>query len=273
MICPVSLNIPLPLEPFKHYGQIESSLLYLTSCYLRDRYNHIISSSLSSSDLITKYYDDNIEAYNITNKDDVNHYIINNKSLFILPILTLQVNGRKHTVTITYPDGYNIMSECIYYNISRKIYRIVSYYDSIPINNILIHDNDIIIKSIQLLSLSMEFLQADIHLDYDTQYRLLSDDAYCFGAQGKDNVSLLQRDNTLTTGNSYSVPYPIIVDTINNCITLDFNAYPADEPNVINKGTDIMYVDLDNMKIQRIDTLRHTLSQPSWVMKHFSEQK
>jgi hypothetical protein len=152
-----------------------------------------------------------------------------------------------------------------------EIYRIQSYYDSMPYDNIII-DYNYANKSIQLLALAIQFLQADIHLDYDTQYSLLADDAYAFSAYGKDNVSLMQRENTLTTGNSYSVPYPIIVDTDNDCVVLDFNAYPADEPKRINKGTDIMYINLNHMKIQRIDTLRHTLSQPSWVIQHFSNK-
>jgi hypothetical protein len=87
------------------------------------------------------------------------------------------------------------------------------------------------VKSVKILKLTMEFLEADIHMNYDKQYELLSDDAYCFGAKGKDNVSLMQRENTLTSGNSYSVPFPIIIDINNNCVTLDFNAYPANEPN------------------------------------------
>ena len=189
----------------------------------------------------------------------------------ILPISTIQANGRKHCVTVTYHDGYQIISECYYYNMEYEIYRIQSYYDSMPYDNIII-DYNYANKSIQLLALAIQFLQADIHLDYDTQYSLLADDAYAFSAYGKDNVSLMQRENTLTTGNSYSVPYPIIVDTDNDCVVLDFNAYPADEPKRINKGTDIMYINLNHMKIQRIDTLRHTLSQPSWVIQHFSNK-
>jgi hypothetical protein len=79
----------------------------------------------------------------------------------------------------------------------------------------------------------------------------------------------MQRENTLTTGNSYSVPSPVICDTKNSCVILDFNAYPAEEPTEQNnKGTDIMYI--VNQKIQRIDTLRHTLKQPQWVINHFT---
>jgi len=275
IITPISLNVPIPDNPFKHYGQIESKLLYLTSMFLKHKYEHHIASSSSSStsstsstssDLLT-YLADNIKAYNCLNKESLYDYIINTKS-FIIPISTIQANGRKHCVTITYIDGFQIMSECLYYNNNNEIYFIQTYYDSNPLDNVIIDYKDALLST-QLLSIAMEFLQADIHLDYDTQYRLLADDAYCFSAKGKDNVSIMQRENTLTTGNSYSVPYPVICDTKNSCVILDFNAYPAEEPTEQNnKGTDIMYI--VNQKIQRIDTLRHTLKQPQWVINHFT---
>ena len=268
---PLSLNIQKPTTPFNHYGMIESKLLYKTSIFLRDKYEHIIAEESSSlNDDILMYLADNIKAYNCSNKESVYDYIITNITTLVLPISTIQANGRKHCVTITYIDGYKIMSECYYYNHNYEIFFIQTYYDSIPAENMIIDFNEAL-KSVKLLSIAMEFLQADIYLDYDTQYRLLADDAYCFSAKGKENVSKMQKENTLTTGNTYSVPYPIICDSNNSCVTLDFNAYPADEPNCIKKGTDIMYIDLIQNKIQRIDTLRHTLSQPQWVLNHFTK--
>lgn len=258
--CPVHLNITLPAMPFDHYGLLESKLLHLLSSFVEDKYERIVN--------ISKYLSDDIQAYNCSNKESVVDYILNNL-IDIFPILTVQAIGRKNCVKVVYVEGYKIISECFYYNSNYHICYIETCYDSIP-NHLMIIDINEGIKSSKILKLTMEFLEADINMNYDKQYQLLSDDAYCFSAKGKDNVSLMQRENTLTSGNSYSVPYPIIVDVDNNCVSLDFNAYPSDQKDVINKGTDIMYVDLEIMKIKRIDTLRHTLTQPDWVVKHFS---
>jgi hypothetical protein len=259
--CAKHLNNILPTIPFNHYGFIESKLLHLVSSFLEDRYEKVEN--------ISKYLSDDIQAYNCNNKTSVIDYIV--KNVFdVFPISNIQAIGRKNCARVSYTEGFKIISENFYCNNNYEICYIETYYDSIPNPHMIININEAV-KSVKILKLTMEFLEADIHMNYDKQYQLLSDDAYCFSAKGKENVSLMQRENTLTTGNSYSVPYPVIVDNSNNCVSLDFNAYPSGQ-DIINRGTDIMYVDLEIMKIIRIDTLRHTLRQPEWVIKHFTQE-
>lgn len=163
------------------------------------------------------------------------------------------------------------------------------------------------LKSLRILNLAMKFLKADVHQDRPTSYAMLAHDAVAFGEQGKEDIAAIMKTGN-DAGTTYSVPFPAMVNVDANCVSLDFYAYsppptisssPSDATSSISasdetapisqsstalatqqdddvqsikrmRGTDIMYVDIYTDKIVRIDTVRHTLTQPDWVKRHFS---
>ena len=132
------------------------------------------------------------------------------------------------------------------------------------------YENDIdrknSLESARILDLACRFLEADVDQDLETQFSLLSDDAVAFGVQGKNEIISIQKEG-IEGGTTYSLPFPIQIDTNTNCVSLDFLSH---KNRIIERGTDIMYFDLTLEKVVRIDTLRHTLIQPPWVKKHFN---
>jgi len=126
---------------------------------------------------------------------------------------------------------------------------------------------------------------------------------------GKEGIIEAQREG-IEGGTTYTVPFPLQVNVEASCVSLDFYAHnrydifcssalqhmhyedtlylqsfnlPSDIPFLSptdskngdgtkprQRGTDIMYCDVREDKIVRIDTLRHTLEQPPWVKHHFS---
>lgn len=125
------------------------------------------------------------------------------------------------------------------------------------------------LRTTRLLHLCCRFLHADVTQDLDLQAALLADDVAAFGARGKGAVLDAQKDG-IAAGTTYTVPFPLVVNAAASCVSLDFYAHSAGgaEPQ---RGTDIMYADLRDGKVVRIDTLRHALQQPDWVRKHFTE--
>ena len=109
-------------------------------------------------------------------------------------------------------------------------------------------------------------MKADVVQDIDSQRDLLSTDAIAFGVRGRENIIAVQMDG-IKSGTTYSLPFPIQVNIHANCASLDFYSH---NKGVTERGTDIMYLDLLSEKVVRIDTLRHTLSQPAWVKQHFT---
>ena len=122
------------------------------------------------------------------------------------------------------------------------------------------------LKAARILALATDFLKADVTQDLQRQSDLLADDAVAFGVKGRDEIIAAQKSG-IEGGTTYSLPYPLQVNTQSVCVSLDFLAHKNDSQE---RGTDILYVDLRNGKIVRIDTLRHTQQQPLWVKKHFS---
>ena len=124
------------------------------------------------------------------------------------------------------------------------------------------------LKSARLLCLATRFLKADVTQDLNQQSELLNDDAIAFGTQGKQNILDRQREG-IASGTIYSLPFPLQLNIDADCVSLDFYAYNT-ESGVKQRGTDIMYLDMRDEKVVRIDTLRHTLHQPEWVKQHFN---
>lgn len=122
------------------------------------------------------------------------------------------------------------------------------------------------LRSIRVLNLACRFLKADVCQDLPTQAALLAEDAVAFGVRGRDAIVACQKEG-IDGGTTYSVPFPLQVNPIAQCVTLDFYAHKGVDST--QRGTDIMYVDLSEGKLLRIDTLRHALVQPAWVKTHF----
>jgi hypothetical protein len=127
------------------------------------------------------------------------------------------------------------------------------------------------LRSLRVLDLACRFLKADVCQDLATQGQLLADDAVAFGVRGKEAIVACQQEG-IEGGTTYSVPFPVQVNPDAQCVTLDFYAHKGDNKGGESKqrGTDIMYVDVREGKVLRIDTLRHALEQPAWVKAHFS---
>lgn len=187
------------------------------------------------------------------------------------------VNG-KHSVEIKYKPGLLIERETLHFEPSdNKIFGVQTIYTNgvfdesafVP-RNILTDrtktDDADACKSAIILRLATDFLKADMAQDIETQRALLSSRATAFGARGLENIVAAQMDG-IKAGTTYSLPFPIQVNIHANCVSLDFYSH---NKGLTERGTEIFYFDLSNEKIVRIDTLRHTLSQPAWVKQHFT---
>jgi hypothetical protein len=129
------------------------------------------------------------------------------------------------------------------------------------------NDNSInAFESARILSLVTGFLEADVMQDLDRQRDLLSEDSVAFGAKGREEI-IREQKGGIESGTTYSLPFPLQVNIEAKCVSFDFLSH---QKGVTSRGTEILYCDLLKSKIIRIDTLRHTLSQPAWVIKHFS---
>ena len=129
------------------------------------------------------------------------------------------------------------------------------------------NDNSInAFESARILSLVADFLKADVQQDLDRQNDLLSEDAVAFGAKGREQI-ISEQKGGIESGTTYSLPFPLQVNIEAKCVSFDFLSH---QKGTTNRGTEILYCDLLKNKIVRIDTLRHTLTQPAWVRKHFN---
>ena len=98
---------------------------------------------------------------------------------------------------------------------------------------------------------------------------MLTNDAKAFGGTNREAILELQRQG-IAAGTTYAVPFPVLVDKDASCVVLDFHVYNSFNDEKPTRGTDIMYVDLSQDKVNQIDTLRHALRQPKWVFDHFT---
>jgi hypothetical protein len=129
------------------------------------------------------------------------------------------------------------------------------------------NDNSInAFESARILSLVSDFLKADVMQDLDRQRELLSEDSVAFGAKGREEI-ISEQKGGIESGTTYSLPFPLQVNVQAKCVSFDFLSH---QRGTTSRGTEILYCDLLKNKIVRIDTLRHTLTQPAWVIKHFS---
>lgn len=129
------------------------------------------------------------------------------------------------------------------------------------------NDNSInAFESARILSLVADFLKADVMQDLDRQRELLSEDSVAFGAKGLEEI-ISEQKGGIESGTTYSLPFPLQVNVEAKCVSFDFLSHQKGKTS---RGTEILYCDLLKNKIVRIDTLRHTLTQPAWVIKHFS---
>lgn len=123
--------------------------------------------------------------------------------------------------------------------------------------------------AIQLLALSTTWLEADLTGDEEQQLKLLDTNARAFGEVGAESVVRGNLDMA-ASGVSYALPYPLLIDTMNHCVVIDFDVFGGDGARS-GRGTDVMYFDVGGTgRLLKLDTLRHVLEQPDWVKQHFS---
>jgi hypothetical protein len=224
---------------------------------------------------ISEYLTDDISAYERDGARNIVEFI--GDFQFPFPVESIKADAINSLVKVDYCSARStpVFSELLYFD-EGKIKWIQTTYIQGTVDSMLPRPTSCggadseasvrALKSCQVLNAAMGFLKADVTQDLKEQEKLLVEDAVAFGVKGRDEIIRVQKEG-IDSGTTYSVPYPIIVDPDATCVTLDFNAH---KDGVTQKGTDIMYVDLREEKIVRIDTLRHTLNQPEWVRQHFS---
>ena len=197
---------------------------------------------------------------------------------FAVEFVQASIIGGKHSVDIKYQPGLLITRETLHFEpFDGRIFGIQTVYANGAFNENAFKPRIVgsggskiditdAFKSASILSLATDFLKADVVQDIDSQCALLSSDAAAFGVRGRENIIAIQMDG-IYSGTTYSLPFPIQVNIHANCVSFDFYSH---NKGLTQRGTELVYVDLYNEKVVRIDTLRHTLSQPAWVKQHFT---
>ena len=197
---------------------------------------------------------------------------------FAVEFVQASIIDGKHSVEIKYQPGLLIARETLHFEpTDSRIFGIQTVYANGAFNENAFKprivgsggskiDNTDAFKSASILSLATDFLKADVVQDVESQCALLSSDAAAFGVRGRENIIAVQMDG-IKSGTTYSLPFPIQVNIHANCVSFDFYSH---NKGLTDRGTELVYVDLNNEKVVRIDTLRHTLSQPAWVKQHFT---
>ena len=251
----------------------EANLLQATSTFLLQR--HLGYESISDL-LVTEAV-----GYECcgTNKLTVRSFISQYQFPFPVESIQASIGREKCSVEIKYQPGLLLSREMLLFEPSSlKIKGIHTTYrdDQFEIGSFVprIHfcggaddENSFnALTSARLLHLASNFLKADVSQDLDLQYNLLSDDAVAFGVKGKNEIIAAQKEG-IEAGTTYSLPFPLQINIDAKCISLDFLSH---KNGLTERGTDIMYLNLVEDKVIKIDTLRHTLSQPNWVKNHFA---
>lgn len=251
----------------------EANLLDITSTFLLHRY--------LGYENISDLFDTDAIGYECSerNKLTVGNFI--SQYQFPFPVESIQASTSRENcyVEIKYQPRLLLSREILHFEPSNmKIKTIHTTYSDgqFEINRFLprVHicggadgENSInALASARLLHLSSKFLKADVFQNLEAQVSLLSDDAVAFGVKGKNEIIAAQKEG-IEAGTTYSLPFPLQINIDAKCVSLDFLSH---KNGLTERGTDIMYLDLLQEKVVRIDTLRHTLTQPNWVKDHFA---
>lgn len=256
----------------KDIGLIQSSMLMKSGVFLYGRY---IESCAINSAFVSTLHDD-IVAYELKGKSAVVSYC-NDYTFNSFRVSSIRSDYGRRCVHVEYDDNSSsIFSEKLFFDEEGSSIVCIKTDSSEKLNlgrRLQIcggpesEESVQSLKAVRLLKLGTTFLYHDVNRELDKQQDYLTDESRAFGAIGKKEIGELQRQG-VEGGTQYTVPFPLLVNNDESCISLDFNAHTA--TSTVQRGTDIMYLDLRHDKILRIDTLRHTLTQPNWVKRHFS---
>lgn len=256
------------------------SATMVNEAQLLQRASGFIMNRNLGSDMIKCYLADEPTGYQRNGKDQKSFvdFIVKYRFPFTVEFLQASIIKGKHSVEIKYKPGLLIARETLHFQPSDdKIFGVQTIYTdgvfdesafvprNVPTDKSKTDDADAH-KSASILRLATNFLEADVVQDIERQRALLSSDATAFGARGLENIIAAQMDG-IKAGTTYSLPFPIQVNIHANCVSLDFYSH---NNGLTERGTEIFYFDLNDEKVVRIDTLRHTLSQPAWVKQHFT---
>lgn len=262
-------------------GLLGATLLHTTSRFLFSRY---LGYEMHP------FVNESIEGYGRTGTS-VQEFL--SEYQFPYPIVSICAHQQKRCVKIEYSTEAYFATESIFFDDSPdpKILRIRTLFDDdlqcetetsselwlakmIPRIHVCGGEDSTAseetLKTTRILMLTMKFLEADIHQNQEVIRSMLSDDAAAFGARGREEIVELMKAGNLA-GTTYSVPFPAQVNSDAGCVSIDFIAHNPSSLCSPQRGTDIMYVDIFTQKVLRIDTLRHTLVQPQWVVDHFAK--
>jgi hypothetical protein len=251
----------------------EAHLLEKTSKFILHRY--------LGYDTISNLFVDEPTGYegNRNNKFSAAKFIAHYQFPFPVESIYASTMNQKCFAEIKYQPGLLISRETLHFEPSNlKIKEVETVYSSgifeeekflprIHVCGGTENDNSInAFESARILSLVTSFLEADVMQDLDRQRDLLSKGSVAFGAKGREEI-ILEQKGGIESGTTYSLPFPLQVNIEAKCVSFDFLSH---QKGTTSRGTEILYCDLLKNKIVRIDTLRHTLTQPAWVIKHFS---
>lgn len=256
------------------------SATMVNEAHLLQRASRFILNRNLGSDMIKSYLVDEPTGYERKGKDQNSmvDFIFKYRFPFTVEFAQASIINGKHSVEIKYKPGLLIARETLHFEPSdSKIFGVQTIYTDgvfdesafVPRNvgtDRTKTDDAEAYKSATILRLATDFLKADVVQDIEAQRALLSSDATAFGAKGLENIIAAQMDG-IKAGTTYSLPFPIQVNIHANCVSLDFYSH---NNGLTERGTEIFYFNLNDENVVRIDTLRHTLSQPAWVKQHFT---
>lgn len=262
-------------------GALQATLISKTAKFLYHRY----LGNTSELDILLS---ENVNAYGVSGASSVLQALFEYD--FPFPVASIRAIASRSAVVVEYEEEHILSAETIYFDgrlirevetsfvessLAARPKRAVHCAGGAPEAAIRC------LRSVRILELGATFLAYDIKRDLAAQAEYLTDSTAAFGFVGKDAIIAAQMKG-VEDGVQYLVPFPLLVNADADCISVDFHAVrpkPSDGSKDVGdgaadctqqRGTDIMYLDLDSNKILRIDTLRHTLSQPEWVRDHFS---
>lgn len=250
-------------------GVEQAKLLNLTSKFLYYRY-------LGVEEKLNEFISTDTLAYEEFWPSDLSLLNFLRNHQFDFPVMSIRANIQQQSVTVEYDDGSILSTELIIFE-SERIRYIQSHYTTTNVrflNRINdcggadSHQSMQALKSVRLLCLGVEFLSHDVSGDLLEQRRYLTPTSRAFGAVGTDAILAVQQ-KSISSGTSYSIPFPIQVSTDASCLSVDFYAHVSEAGSdrvTSQRGTDIMYLDLLDQTIVRIDTLRHADVQPDWTV-------
>jgi hypothetical protein len=241
---------------------------------------HQMGGTAAELDELVELMDGDVTAYGLKGRSEVGSFLAARD--FPVVVVSIRANASRSAVTVEYEDSYLLVREEILFGAAPeyKITSVQSTYTagdtfSLPrrggrgVGGVGSSDPRALVF-LRLLRLAAAFLFTDVHRDLLGHASYLTDATPAFGAVGREAIMEIERQGT-AAGTRYSLPFPLLVNAEAHCVVLDFLAHNMHKPDTpAQRGTDFLYLDIDAQKVLRVDTLRHTLEQPDWVLQHFT---